>query len=140
VLDLRCPSLIYMKKSLALPEEAIALRIEVKQKNVSELLARPQYSRLAWEVHKRCGSMSRFHHIAVWPVSHWWQMQDWINQQQSDLEEMFGPVVRLVSTQKQVHGGKVYLLAFFEIGPISPICSPLKVGSAWRNFIAAIED
>lgn len=59
-----------------------------------------------------------------------------------------GPVRRktieqLLSTPQysslvQVHGRKVHLLAFYDIGPISPLVSPLKVGSAWRTFLATI--
>jgi hypothetical protein len=136
-----------MKKTTKPPQEELALIAigsrpiaAVRHKPIDELLGKPEYLALASEVRKRCGSVSRFHHVVCWPMTHWWDFQDWMNQVQYDLEQLFGPVVRLVSTQKQVHGGKVCILAFFEIGPISPTCSPLKVGSAWRQFLAAINE
>jgi hypothetical protein len=104
--------------------------------SIEELLSKPEYSALAYEVSRRRGSQTRFYHIVTWQMSHWWDLQTWMNQTQWNLEQLFGPIVRLATTQKQVHGGKVHLLAFYEIGPILPITSPLEIGSAWRTFLA----
>ncbi len=112
----------------------------VTRKTISQILAKPAYSSLVAEIHKRRGFQTRLYHIAAWPQTHWWDLQEWINQTQYELEQIFGPVVQLTSTQKQVHGGRVHVLGFFEIGPISPIVAPVKLGSAWRQFLETIAE
>lgn len=112
----------------------------VQKKTIEELLNTPQYTTLAAEVFRRSHGQTRFYHVVPWQQTHWWDLQRWINQVQWELEQIFGPVVRLQSTQKQVHGGKVYILGFFEIGPISPDLPPLRAGSLWRQFLASLEE
>lgn len=129
----------YRKESEALAALNAVPLPPVKRRSIEDLLNTPAYSSLAYDVYRRRGHQTRFYHIVAWPFAHWWELQSWINQTQWELEQLFGPIVGLNSTHKQVHAGKVMLLAYFEIGPISPMYSPIHLGSAWRTFLATAE-
>jgi hypothetical protein len=107
---------------------------------IDSLSADPAYSSIAYKVHQRRGHQTMLYHTVAWPVSHWWNIQDWMNNTQLDLEQLFGPSVRLVSSEIIEHDGKPMLLAFYQIGPIFPTPSTPRIAAAWRKFITAIRE
>ena len=74
----------------------------------------------------RRGSQRFLYHVHSTTVRHWWDHAEILNNVQYTMEEMFGPIVELVTMQTERTagtGGRGHVMIFyFKIGPLpSPL-------------------